>query len=163
MLVLRSDKGMMDLEKVVSPQFFKEIADKVFIKFKESNPDQFMVEEAVVLHLEVKNVPELRAKVFQFNTETYYKKTMKPFDTTIDLHGMVPSYEKILTKEFEGIGKNKVTDVTLTLDELKGKVGTFIVELFGNGIKSRAVIKKGSLTLVYRSTESGHIAYILDA
>lgn len=110
----------------------------------------------------MKNVPELRVKVFKFNTETYYKKTMQPFNTSIDLHGMVPSIEKVLTDEFKNVPKNKITDTTLMIDELKGMVGTFIIELFGNGIKSRVVIKKGSLNLVHRSTEAGHIAYILD-
>ena len=46
---------------------------------------------------------------------------------------------------------------------MKDKVGLFIVEMQGNGKMSRAVIKKGSLTLIHRSTASGHIAYIIDA
>jgi len=28
---------------------------------------------------------------------------------------------------------------------------------------SRAIVKKGSLTLIHRSTVAGHIAYIIDA
>lgn len=162
MLVLKSDKGMLEIERDVSPEYFKQIADQVFIKFKPSTKDQFKVADPVVLHLQVKNVPELRVQVFQFNTETYYKKTMMPFDTSIDLHGMVPNIEKVLTDEFKGVPTNKITEVTITLDELKGQVGTYVIELFGNGIKSRAVVKKGSLTLVHRSTEAGHIGYILD-
>jgi len=48
-------------------------------------------------------------------------------------------------------------------DELKGKVGLFIIEFLGNGQMSRAVIKKGSLSLVHQSSPAGHIAYIIDA
>lgn len=41
MLVYRSDKGMVDMDKAVSPEFFKTMADQVFIRFKESNEEQF--------------------------------------------------------------------------------------------------------------------------
>ena len=33
----------------------------------------------------------------------------------------------------------------------------------GNGKMSRAVIKKGSLSLIHRSTSAGHAAFIIDA
>lgn len=33
----------------------------------------------------------------------------------------------------------------------------------GNGVSARAVIKKGSLSLIHRSTIAGHLAYVLDA
>jgi hypothetical protein len=32
----------------------------------------------------------------------------------------------------------------------------------GNGVSARAVIKKGSLSLVHRSTIAGHLVYVLD-
>ena len=41
-------------------------------------------------------------------------------------------------------------------------MGLFIVELIGNGHSSRAVIKKGNLSLIHKSTMAGHAAYILD-
>jgi len=56
--------------------------------------------------MEVKNVSELTMKVFEFNTETYYKKTLKPFDTSINLHGMVPSFTR--SETFKGVSKNKI-------------------------------------------------------
>jgi len=43
-----------------------------------------------------------------------------------------------------------------TFEKLKDRVGLFIVELMGNGVSARAVIKKGSLSLVHRSTIAGH-------
>ena len=46
--------------------------------------------------------------------------------------------------------------------ELNNKVGLFIIDFQGNGRSARAVIKKGSLSLIHRSTEAGHQAYILD-
>ena len=32
----------------------------------------------------------------------------------------------------------------------------------GNGKTSRAVVKKGSLTLIHRSTPAGHVAFVID-
>ena len=46
--------------------------------------------------------------------------------------------------------------------ELTGKIGLFIVEFIGNGMSSRAVIKKGSLSLIHKPTIAGHLVYILD-
>ncbi len=47
--------------------------------------------------------------------------------------------------------------------ELKDRVGLFIVEFIGNGMSARAVIKKGSLSLVCVDyTIGGHLCYILD-
>lgn len=47
--------------------------------------------------------------------------------------------------------------------ELKDRVGLFIVEFIGNGMSARAVIKKGSLSLVVTDyTVGGQLCYILD-
>lgn len=76
----------------------------------------------------MKNIPELVIKVFEFNTETYYRRTMKPLDTSIDLSGLEPSFMKKETKLFEGIKKNKIITHNFIFDELKDKIGTFIIE-----------------------------------
>jgi hypothetical protein len=36
----------------------------------------------------VKNIKILHVKVFEFNTETYYKKNLKPFNTAVNLDGL---------------------------------------------------------------------------
>jgi hypothetical protein len=43
-----------------------------------------------------------------------------------------------------------------------GRIGLFIVEFVGNGRSARAVVKKGSLSLIHKSTEAGHLATIID-
>lgn len=134
----------------------------MLIEFKDSNEEKFRVEDSVYLKLRIKNVPELTIKVFEFNTETYYKKNLKPFDTSINLHGMVPSFLRVEKAMFKNVPKNKIIDTEFTFDELKGKIGLFIVEMQGNGKMSRAVVKKGSLTMIHRSTASGHQAFIID-
>ena len=41
-------------------------------------------------------------------------------------------------------------------------MGLFIVEFIGNGLSARAVIKKGSLSLIHKPTIAGHLAYVLN-
>jgi hypothetical protein len=48
----------------------------VIIRFLENNQELFRVEDEVQLKLEIKNVQTLYIKIFEFNTETYYKKTL---------------------------------------------------------------------------------------
>ena len=161
--VYQSDKGMIDVPEDFDPKAFKAIQEEVIIKLKDSNAERFKVAEGVVLKVDVKNVPELKIKVFEFNTETYYKKNLKPFNTSINLHGMVPSIERTEKDLFKNVPKNKITSHTFEFNELKGKVGLFIIEMQGNGKMSRAVVKKGSLSLIAKSTPAGHVAYIIDA
>jgi hypothetical protein len=117
------------------------------------------VDELVELHLEIKNVQTLHCKVFEFNTLTYYRKTLKPFDTSVDLDGL----ESTIVRTFDfNVAPNCKQRVKYDFAELSGKVGLFIVEFVGNGKSARAVVKKGSLSLIHRSTPAGHWATIID-
>ena len=98
-------------------------------------------------------------KIFEFNTETYYKKTLQPFNTGVNLDGLIASIEKSF--EYKNPSNKKFLE-NFTFPELTGKVGLFIVEFIGNGMSARAVIKKGSLSLIHKPTIAGHLAYILD-
>ncbi len=51
---------------------------------------------------------------------------------------------------------------TLAFPELAGKGGLYIIEVIGNGVRARAVIKKGSLSLIHKPGVGGPEAYILD-
>lgn len=161
-LVYKTTKGLIDLGDFMDASEFQRRQDEVMIKFKSSNKTQFEVAEAVSIKLKVKNVPELVIKVFEFNTETYYKKNLRQFDTSVNLHGMVPSILKFEKEAFKDVPKNKITDFEVKLEEMKGKCGLFIIEFEGNGNMSRAIVKKGSLTLISKATAAGHISFILD-
>ena len=76
---------------------FKNVADEVCLTFLPENKDKFKIQEEVELHLAVKNVSTVYCKVFEFNTLTYYRKNLKPFDSSIDLDGL----ESTITRKFE--------------------------------------------------------------
>lgn len=67
-----------------------------------------------------------------------------------------------MTDAFKNVPRNVKKDLSVPIPQIKDKIGLFIVEMQGNGKVSRAVIKKGSLTLVHRATEAGHLAFIID-
>ncbi len=60
----------------ISLDAFKNLCDLVVVEFFKSNKEQFSVEEEVSLKLNLKNISQLHVKVFEFNTETYYKKNL---------------------------------------------------------------------------------------
>ena len=71
-------------------------------------------------------------KVFEFNTSTYYRKNKKPLDTSIDLNGLEPSFSIFEKDLFKDVSKNKIITHEFKFQELKGKVGVFIIEIQGN-------------------------------
>jgi hypothetical protein len=147
------------LNNQLSADQFKRISDEVNLTFLPENKDKFKVEEVVELWLEVKNVQTVHCKVFEFNTLTYYRKTLKPFDTSIDLDGL----ESTIVRNFEfNEPANCKKKQKFEFPELVGRVGLFIVEFVGNGRSARAVVKKGSLSLIHKSTPAGHWATIID-
>lgn len=126
--VFLTDKGLLDLPDSFDPAEFKAIMEQVIINFKENNKEQFKIGEEVDLFLEVKNVPELMIKIFQINTETYYKNKLSSVSSDINLQGMMPSFLRVEKELFKGIPKNKIVTHKFTFDELKDKVGLFVIE-----------------------------------
>lgn len=129
------------------------------LEFIEANAQNFAVEEKVTLHAIVKNIAKLQIKVFEFNTETYYKKNLKPFNTSVNLDGLDAA--ETMNKEYD-FESNVQHRETFDFENLKGRTGLFIIEMMGNGVSARAVVKKGSISLVHRSTIAGHMLYLLD-
>jgi hypothetical protein len=81
----------------ITHSYFKQISDEVHLTFLPDNQDKFKPDELVSLRLDIKNVGTVHARIFEFNTETYYRKNMKTFDTSIDLDGL----ESTVNKKFD--------------------------------------------------------------
>ena len=111
------------------------------------------------LDVEIKNIQTLYVKIFEFNTETYYKKNLQPFNTAVNLDGLVAAEEQNVDYSYP---PNKKHIERFTFPSITNKIGLFIVEFIGNGKSARAIIKKGSLSLLQKPTVAGHLAYILD-
>ena len=138
---------------------FENLSNLVLINLLEWNKSVFKKEDRVKLVVEIKNVSTLHVKIFEFNSENYYRKNLAPFRTDVNLDGLVTSHED--TFEFKEIPQKKFRHV-FEFPQLDHIVGLFVIEFISNGYSSRAVIKKGSLSLIYKSTVAGQVAYILD-
>ena len=137
----------------------EKLATDVNINIGEQNKDVFEIGEEVSLWIELKNVPTLFIKVFEINSENYYRKSMAPFRTDINLDGLIASVER--TQDYKQSPKIRYKE-QLKFPELKGKMGLYVIELIGNGKSSRAVLKIGTLSVINRPTIAGHLCYILD-
>jgi len=143
----------------MSQDDYERIQKKTTLRFPSTNKEIFKVDEQVNLRLVIKNVPTLYIKIFEFNTETYYKKRLAPFNTSLNLDGLVAAEEE--TRNYDKSPLIQFEE-TFVFPQLKDRVGLFIIEFIGNGVNARAIVKKGSLSLLHKPTVAGHLAYILD-
>eukprot|EP01022_Parablepharisma_sp_SALTPOND_P022439 TRINITY_DN455_c0_g4_i1.p1 TRINITY_DN455_c0_g4~~TRINITY_DN455_c0_g4_i1.p1 ORF type:complete len:1362 (-),score=197.70 TRINITY_DN455_c0_g4_i1:4439-8524(-) len=158
------ERAMITSGKSVKPNNLnttrlEHITSEVSINICESNPDLFNVNEDIKIWLEIKNIPTLYVKVFEINAEKYYRSTLKPFNSGINLDGLVASLEKTL--EFKQPPQIEFRQ-EISFPELKGRKGVFVVDFIGNGKSSRAVIKVGSLSFVQVPTMAGQMCYLLN-
>lgn len=149
---MKNDK--IDFEK------FDKLASHVIIELLSWNKKVFKPEEKVKIIAELKNVPKMHIKIFEFNSLNYYKKNCAPFKTDVNLDGLIASYEKNL--EFDKVSAHVKFRHNFEFPELDQKIGLFVIEFISNGYSSRAIIKKGTLSIIYKQTITGQIAYILD-
>ena len=58
------------------------------INFSHYNKQNFKMNEEVILSVKVKNIPHLQVKLFEINTDAYFRKNLKPFTSDINLDGL---------------------------------------------------------------------------
>ena len=139
---------------------YEKLANSVIIELLSCNKDCFKPGERVSIKTELKNVPTMHLKIFEFNSLNYYKKNCVPFKTDVNLDGFITSFEKDFS--FEKHSSHTKFKHTFDFPELDNKIGLFVIEFISNGYSSRAIIKKGTLSVIYKQRISGQIAYILD-
>lgn len=69
------------------------------IDITDYNKSEFKRADPVKVSVNLKNTPELFVKLYEFNTETYYRKHLTSFKTDVNLEGLVASYEEKFTFE----------------------------------------------------------------
>ena len=58
------------------------------------NKDFFEKNEDVAIFVEIKNVPQLKVKIFELILENFYVKNLKEIDNNINLDGLIACYEQ---------------------------------------------------------------------
>ncbi len=140
------------------PAAFEELRDRVELSFAATQRTHFASDEQVVLEVDVKNVPQLFVKVFEIDAFNYYKRHDTPIDSTLELDGLVATEETSI--RYDEPPTRRVRR-TFEIETPPGS-GLFVVDLIGNGINSRAVIRKGGLHAVESVTAFGHAFRIFD-
>jgi hypothetical protein len=80
----------------------------------------------------------MQVKVFEINTDNYFRKFMNNFTTDINLDGLVAKYEQ------ECVYKDRAINIKHTenfyFPQFTNTRGLFVFEFVGNGISSRAIV-----------------------
>ncbi len=153
--------GLGDSEKwasMLSPEQYQQLMERVDLDFLPTNPVYFQPVENVELELYLKNVKTMIVKVFEINTENYYRKHNSEVDTNINLDGLVPNFEQTFTYNDEPALRVKRTFKFPEID----KRGVYVVDFIASGKSSRALIRKGRLQIVSQTTAVGQLLTVLD-
>ncbi len=153
--------GLGDREKwasALSPAEYQELIDRIDLDFVETNPEYFAPGDAVELELHLKNVSTLIVKVFEINTQNYYRKYNSEIDTNLNLDGLVPNFEQTFTYQEPPALRIKRSFKFPQIE----KQGVYVVDFIAGGKSSRALIRKGRLQIAGQITAAGQLFTVLD-
>ncbi|GLC67679.1 hypothetical protein PLESTF_000590000 [Pleodorina starrii] len=113
-------------------------------------PDQ----EDVVLLVSHKAVHNISVMVYDIATEAYYRQKGEEVSMGIDLEGLGPTIQMEIDLP-PGLQPLQRCRRLVTLPQLKGRRGVWVVEVQGGGLQSRALLRRGSLAAVVRCSPAG--------
>lgn len=137
---------------LLPPAEVKAIRDRVDLEWRPTNPTAFAEGDPVALDVAVKNVEELRIKIYEINTTAAYRRNPVEITTAVELDGLVANRERVLAYRQPPMIRHAER---LEFPEL-AKPGVYVVELIGNGVSSRALVRKGRLSYTERIGAAGH-------
>lgn len=142
----------------LSPDDYRALVQRIDLDFLATNPNQVAVDAPIELRLWVKNVDTLIVKVFELNTDNYYRAQTRPIDTDIQLDGLVAHHEQTFTYSEP---PHLRVERTFKFDQFN-RPGVYIIDFIGNGKSSRALIRKGDLHHIVETTLAGQRITVLD-
>ncbi|MFK7766123.1 MAG: hypothetical protein AB8B55_02690 [Mariniblastus sp.] len=153
--------GIGDSEKWASkltPEEYKQLLDRIDVEFASTNPEFFSVNDDVELELHIKNAKNLIVRVFEINTQNYYRKHKREIDTDINLDGLVPNFEQNFSYDTPpAIRKSR----KFKFPQIKNR-GVYVVDLIAGGKSSRALIRKGRLQISNQVISAGQLFTVID-
>ena len=135
------------------PVALRDLREQVELELASVNPGWYGADEAVTLHVDVKNVTNLVVKVFEINTLNFFRQHGREVDAAIDLDGLVAG--KVFHYTYDAPPIQRVRRSYAF--EMMDKPGVYVVDLIGNGKSSRALIRKGTLRFSQRMGAAGHV------
>ena len=151
-----------DLSKYFIGNEYEEIVKKIELTICEHNPKEFKLNEDVKIDFDFKNTKSINISIYEINTENYYLTKKTPLNSLINVEGVIAS--QTLDVKIEG-GENPLKRIrkTIEFNQIpKGKRGVYLIEILGNGMSTRIIIKKGRLNLVTRNTAKGILCQMIN-
>jgi hypothetical protein len=153
--------GTGDADKatfVLGPARAAALRDQIEIQWCVHNATRFGVDEPIVLEADVKHVPELVVKVFRIDPLAYFQLHRREVGVEVDLDGLAASHELVMK-----LGEPPIRRVRRRIElPMCARAGTYVIDLIGNGMSSRAIVEKGRLRQVSRVGVAGLVVTILD-
>ncbi len=135
-----------------------QLKERVDLAFARSVLERFAGDAVVELPLVLKNVPELRVRLYALDAVNLYRSLNGEPTTAIDLAGVVPTHERALAFAQVPIRRHRER---LLLPECAGP-GLWLVELVGGGQVARALVRKGNLRFYSELRADGEHLKIYD-
>ena len=143
---------------MLQPAEYQALKERIDIDFAFTNKRRFAADDAVSLDLLVKNVKTLIVKVYEINTRNFTRERLVDVNTDINLDGLVANWET--TYEYAEPPLRRMSR-HFEFPDLK-KPGVYVIDFIGNGKSSRAVIRKGRLRHLVRTTTAGQVFTVMD-
>ncbi len=143
---------------MLPPERYQQLKQRIDLDFAFTNSPLFSPDDPVSLDVSIKNVKSLIVKVYEINTQNFYRESMREIDTDINLDGLVANDEK--TFEYTEPPLRRVKR-HFEFPQCEGR-GVYVIDFIGNGKSSRAVVRKGKLRFLTRTSTAGQIFTVLD-
>jgi hypothetical protein len=144
---------------LLSAAKYQVLRERIDLDFAYTSPTTYTADAKVSLDVDVKNVNKLIVKIYELNAENFYRQQLQAISTSINLDGLVPNHERSL--EYSVAPLLRVRH-KFEFPELNDP-GVYVVDFIGNGISSRALIIKGRLDFIVRTTTAGQIFQVIDS
>lgn len=132
--------------------------ERVELTLSETNPRIFPTDIDATISLDVKGVEELIVRVYEINSQSYYRTHNEPIDTNVDLDGLVATEELRIEYDFPKVRRHREQ---IALPGVTGR-GVWVVDFLGGGLRSRAIIRRGDLRFIERISANGQVFVVLD-
>lgn len=143
---------------LLTPEAYQALNKRVDLDFAATNPVLFQSQQAIQLQLWLKNVSQLRIKVYKINAERFYQTQQRAINTDINLDGLIAHQEYQHTYSYPALRR---TLQTFQFPELT-QAGIYVIDFIGNGKSSRALIRKGQLHHQTTVTAEGQAIRVFD-
>ncbi len=147
---------------MLPPAKYQQLKERVDLDFAYTNKTQFAAgDEPVSLDLHVKNVKTLIVKVFEINTQNFYRSTMAARSTPTSTWTAWWPMRRRRTNTTTSPPLRRVT-AALRVSPALTKPGVYVIDFIGNGKSSRGADPQGALRYLVRTGTAGHVFTVLD-